>query len=375
MTLATSLNPFGLGLFRCLSASSRDTNVVISPLSLKICLSMAACGATKGSATEKEMMALLRDISAIKVDAAMDVANSAWVNLQVGGINADYVRRIKQDFGAEVFPLVDVKPEPINKHVKESTHGRIEKLFEELDPLTTVMVLVNTVFFRGSWAQRFDSRETRKSFFRHFGGESSPCNMMYKEDKQMMFTRLEQVSAVRLPYASQGLFATILLPHADGPEALEDAVGSLTPESWAIADKELRSRRKHVELRMPRFNVMSGESLVSALQQLGMPTPFEGEEDGAFLGMSEDPTVYISEIMHKATIEVNEVGTIAAAATGVEMRRRLSVAPPVTLVTIDRPFLFLISDSDGAILFLAKALSPNLSGIGATFSHSCCLLQ
>ena len=123
--------------------------------------------------------------------------------------------------------------------MKESTRGRIDKLFDDLDPLT-VMVLVNTVFFKGSWAQPFDAKLTKNAAFRTFDGNSLPCDMMYQKDKKMMFSELDNAQVVRLPYASGGLSATIFLPRAEGSKALEDVVGFLTPESWAKVDEVLK---------------------------------------------------------------------------------------------------------------------------------------
>mmetsp|Transcript_17197 Transcript_17197/g.30150 ORF Transcript_17197/g.30150 Transcript_17197/m.30150 type:complete len:399 (+) Transcript_17197:58-1254(+) len=354
--LAAFLNPLGISVFRNLHASLASDDVVISPLSIKMCLSMVAHGATKGSVTEKEMMAVIGDWTPVKVDSAIDVANSAWVR---GEIKKDYIESIQTNFGAEAFGLTDPEPEPINRWVKERTNGRIEKLFEKLDPLT-VLVLVNTVFFKGTWAQPFDAKETREGIFNAFGGKSIPCKMMYKKDKRMMYAKTEAAQIVRLPYASGGMSATIILPLAEGPEALNKVIESLTGSSWAKLDAEVQSGKEHIELRMPRFKVEFGQSLKSSLQELGMPTPFEGEKTGAFLGMSEDPLVHISEVIHKATIEVNEEGTVAAAATGAVMATR-SMPPPSVPVTVDRPFLFLITGSDGALMFLAKAVSPTLS--------------
>merc|ERR1711941_158270 len=110
---------------------------------------------------------------------------------------------------------------------------------------------------------------------------------MGRKERQMMFTELENAQFVRLPYASGGLSATMVLPRFEGPEALDEVVGLLTPDSWAKVDKALASNREHVELRMPRFKVELGGSLKSALERLGMP--FQGEKSGAFLGMSFDP--------------------------------------------------------------------------------------
>eukprot|EP00931_Biecheleriopsis_adriatica_P010324 TRINITY_DN111405_c0_g1_i1.p1 TRINITY_DN111405_c0_g1~~TRINITY_DN111405_c0_g1_i1.p1 ORF type:complete len:361 (-),score=83.09 TRINITY_DN111405_c0_g1_i1:274-1356(-) len=345
-----ALTAFGLRLFGQLCKSHAGSNVVISPLSVKICLSMVAHGATKGSATEKEMLAILEDFAPVQVDSAMEVANSAWVR---GEIKQDYITQIQKEFGAEASMLAGTSPEPINQWVKERTKGRIESLFdEELDPLT-VMVLVNTVFFKGAWAATFDANDTKPDIFKAFDGIQIPCNMMYKDDKHMMFTTTPDAQVVRLPYTSGGLSATVLLPTVEGPEALAKVIDSLTPAWYEV---HAGMRPSHVQLRLPRFKVDFGESLSNTLQELGMPTPFAGEASGAFLGMSDDPTVHLSEVMHKATIEVNEKGTVASAATGAVMKMRC-LPPPATPVTVDRPFVFLITDDAGAIMFAANVVS------------------
>lgn len=325
----------------------------MSPLSLKACLSMVASGATKGSATEKEMVAVLGDITPVPVDPAIDVANSAWVR---GPIKADYLEHIRKAYLAEAATLPSVDPTPINDWVKKSTRGRIETLFDESLNPNTVMVLVNTVFFKGSWANSFDAQDTREAAFKAFEG-SAPCQLMYQKDKRTMYTEFDLAQAVRLPYASGGLSATVLLPKKEGPEALAEVVSSLTPESWAKLHTRLEADREHVELEMPRFKVDFGlDNLNSLLAEMGMPSPFKEEEGGGFLRMSDDPCVHIDVVAHKATIEVNEEGTVAAAATGAVMKTRC-MPPPSVPMTVDRPFLFLITDKDGAVVFVATVLT------------------
>mmetsp|Transcript_58225 Transcript_58225/g.150442 ORF Transcript_58225/g.150442 Transcript_58225/m.150442 type:complete len:371 (-) Transcript_58225:145-1257(-) len=363
---ALAANAAGLGVFRLLSAAAgMQANVVLSPYSLKVCLSMVADGATKGSATEKEMAAFLgaEPLVALPDDAGVDMANSAWV---LGGIKADYIKHIQDKFAAEIQSLPGPDPAPINAWVKEKTQGRIEKLFEDLDPLT-VMVLVNTIFFKGAWAQPFDAKLTKSGSFRMLDGASVPCDMMYKKEKQTMYLEALESQVVQLPYAAGGLSAVIFLPKKEGPEALEKLMEELTPEAWVKTCVALQRGHEHIELSLPRFKVEFESTLTDPLRQLGMQTPFKGEVGGAFLGLSDDPLVHIDTVVQKATIQVNEEGTVAVAATGAVMKTRCMPPPSVPMI-VDRPFLFAIAASDTTLLFLAaKAVSPWFSGIVATF--------
>ncbi|CAE8644964.1 unnamed protein product [Polarella glacialis] len=364
-TQREKLNTFGLGLFQRLNAGGNaSADVVISPLSLSVCLSMVAAGATEGSPTEKEMSAVLGAAAlALPPGCPLEVANSAWLR---GEIKADYVRSIEANFGADARTLPGVDPAPINAWVRERTKVRISSLFPApLDPLT-VMVLVNTVFFKGDWQEPFDPQKTRPASFRPFTGAPIPCEMMHQKDTHMLYIDSPFAKGVQLPYSSGGLLATILLPVKEGPEALEHLIATLSPQIWdAMLGKV---KRQHVELHLPRFKVEFGAGLEEQLKALGMPTAFEGElPSGAFRRMTDDPLVHLSTVIHRATVEVNEAGTVASAATGAVMKTRC-IPPPAVPIVVDRPFLFMITASDGALFFLAKAVSPTLSGIGATIS-------
>ena len=354
MPLAAAVNPLGFALFRLLA--SQPENVLISPLSISGCLSMVAAGATEGSGTEKELMTLLtRLIPVLPADSTVKMANSAWVRTQ---IRADYVEGLKAKFGAEAHELQSTDPKPINEWAKEKTFGRIPTLLNgELDPLT-VLVLVNTVFFKGSWATVFDVALTKKSAFKGFSS-SLPCDMMYKKEKNIAYMENDTYQAVRLPYGDKQTWATIMLPKKEGAGALS-AVAASVDKAWAALDGELR--RVEVELSLPRFKLSAGGSMKAALRELGLKDAFDSS--GGFLKMSEDPRVRLSEVVHKATLEVNEEGTVAAAATGASMiPTSLRLPLPAVKMTVDRPFLFMLSDSDGTIYFLGQIVAPELAGL------------
>jgi len=351
--LSAVLNPLGLALFRHLC--NTDADVVVCPLSISSCLRMAAVGTTDGSTAQQQMHNLIGAAQpAFTLDSSLEMASSAWIR---GEIKPNYTDSI-QELGADIRSLKDVSPAPINAWVKEKTHGKIESLLERLDPLT-VMVLVNTVFFKGSWAVPFDPTNTKDGMFRKFDGALAPCRMMYMKRKDIQYTETDTAMLVRLPYASGNLAAIIALPKEEGPEALRNMIASLTPEVWLDLHQKLRFERP-VQLKMPRFKVEYGTDLSDPLKALGMPAAFDS--DGGFLKMSDDPQVHISSVAHKAVLEVNEEGTVASAAIAITMATR-SLPPPPVVITVDRPFIFVVSDAEGAIVFIARALSPSLSGI------------
>mmetsp|Transcript_79712 Transcript_79712/g.97556 ORF Transcript_79712/g.97556 Transcript_79712/m.97556 type:complete len:362 (-) Transcript_79712:40-1125(-) len=354
MALAKVLNTFGLELFKHLSKTESE-NVLISPLSLSVCMSMVTAGATPGSNTEKELLQVLGPpLSSGKVPStAAQMANSAWVKM---GIKPEYVQAIQADFGASAETLPGTDPAPINEWVKSKTQGLIPELFSgPLDPLT-VLVLVNTIFFKGAWATVFDPESTTNGFFQGFTAKL-PCDMMYKKEKKLLYAEMPKYQALQLPYNDRQTLATIILPKEQGKAALDEVVDTL---HWDQIQGFLKP--EEVKLSLPRFRVSAGGSMVGALKALGIKEAFEAKQ--GFLKMSDDPLVYLNEVMHKATVMVNEEGTVAAAATGAVMATRC-LPPPVMEMTVDRPFLFVISDVEGAIFFLGKVVLPELAGLDA----------
>eukprot|EP00933_Yihiella_yeosuensis_P061394 TRINITY_DN64197_c0_g1_i1.p1 TRINITY_DN64197_c0_g1~~TRINITY_DN64197_c0_g1_i1.p1 ORF type:complete len:367 (-),score=64.27 TRINITY_DN64197_c0_g1_i1:433-1533(-) len=361
MARAAILNSLGLALLRQLSNGHDD--ILISPLSISACLSMALKGATRDSETEAEMRSLLGDVApALPENSPIDMANSAWIR---GQIRKDYTKVIQTELNAEVFSLQGVNPKPINEWIKEKTEGQIPSLFDALDPLTA-MVLVNTVFFKGQWLEPFDPNDTEDSFFQAGDGSRIPCRMMYKKSSKMKYIERHDSQAVSLQYADSNLSATILLPKSEGSAALNDLISSLTAESLAAMLQDLqpntRSRFRHrpVELRMPRFKVEFKTELNTALKALGMTSAFD--KNGGFLQMSDDPQVHISQVMHRAMAQIDEKGTVAAAATGAVVATR-SLPRRSIEMTVDRPFLLMITDNGGSLVFLGKISKPILSTV------------
>jgi len=240
----------------------------------------------------------------------------------------------------------------INNWVSEQTEGRIEDLIPQgaLDPLT-VLVLTNAIYFNAAWAEPFEEKLTEEGTFHLLDGGEVTVPMM-RQTKSFGYAEGEGYQAVELPYDGWELSMVILLPQAGEFESFEGALDAGRVDG--IVDDLVH---RQVALTMPKFEFESGFSLKDALAALGMPDAFTGAAD--FSGMTGERDLFISEVLHKAFVSVDEAGTEAAAATAVVMTKMGMPEEPVE-VSMDRPFIFLIRDVEtGAILFVGRVIDPS----------------
>jgi serpin B len=241
----------------------------------------------------------------------------------------------------------------INDWVSDQTEDRIEDLIAPgvIDALTR-LVLTNAIYFNAAWANPFRPEATQDGPFYLLDGSEVTAPMMSKT-ASFAYTGGEGYQAIELRYVGGQLSMLILLPEAGAFEAFED---TLDDDRVAAVLKDLG--HQEVALTLPRFEFESGFSLKDALADLGMPAAFTGAAD--FSGMTGNRDLFISEVVHKAFVAVDEEGTEAAAATAVMMPLGAAPGQPVEF-TIDRPFLFLIRDIEtGAILFVGRVLNPSV---------------
>ena len=239
----------------------------------------------------------------------------------------------------------------INDWVSDQTEGRIEDLIPQgaIDKLTR-LVLTNAIYFNAAWAYPFDDDVTTDGPFYLLDGGQVTVPMM-KQTESFRYTEGEGYQAVELPYDGGELSMVILLPEAGKFQVFEE---TLSAQQVDAIINDLQSTR--VALTMPRFEFDSEFSLKDALADMGMPIAFSSSAD--FSGMTGNCDLFISEVIHKAFVAVDEAGTEAAAATAVIMPTAAPPEPPVE-VTIDHPFIFLIRDIDtGAILFVGRVMNP-----------------
>jgi serpin B len=239
----------------------------------------------------------------------------------------------------------------INDWVSDQTEGRIKDLIPQgaIDALTR-LVLTNAIYFNAAWAYPFDEDLTANGPFYLLDGGQVTVPMM-SQTESFGYTEGEGYQAIELLYDGDELSMVILLPASGNFEAFEEGL-----QADKVSDIINALQPAQVALTMPKFEFDSEFSLTDTLAAMGMPIAFSGAAD--FSGMTGSLDLFISEVLHKAFVSVDEAGTEAAAATAVIMEETAMPDQPIE-VTIDRPFIFLIRDIEtGAVLFVGRVMNP-----------------
>lgn len=350
---------FAIKLFQ--QARDSNKNSLISPLSVMLALSMTANGA-KGE-TLAQMEALLGgDIpmetlneylySYIKTlpsekTAKLNIANSIWFGDNGFKAEKAFLQKNADYYGAEAYKSVfDEKTlRDINNWVKKNTDGMIEKIIDDLDP-DAVMYLINTVLFDAEWESIYKKDEISDSTFTALDGTKRTISMMYSTEQRYLDDG--KATGFIKPYKS-GYSFVALLPNGD--ISLSDYVASMTGKSFVDTIKNAKDIP--VETAIPKFSYDYDIEMGGALKALGMTNPFEpSKADFSALGSSDNGNIFISRVLHKAYIAVDEKGTKAGAATAVETVYT-ALEECIYRVTLDRPFVYaIIDDATGLPVFI-----------------------
>jgi serpin B len=360
-------NAFTFALFRQVADAQRGANVFVSPLSASMALGMTmngASGATRdqmrdalavGGASREEINAGYKGLIALLrgLDNSVEfrLANSIWYR-QGFPFQQSFLDEAKRWFDAEVQGLDFASPgalPAINGWVDRGTNGKIPTILDEIRP-DHVMFLINAIYFKGSWRDRFDPAQTRDDQFHAADGTLQPIKLMHRQGT-MRFLQTPDFQAVDLPYGRDAFAMTVLLP-AEGT-TVETLVASLRGDAWAAWMAQFRDTK--LDLALPRLRLTYERELNDDLKALGMRDAFV--PDGAdFTGMAAAPVghrLYIDFVKQKAFVDINEEGTEAAAATAVGIS--VTSAPPS--MRVDRPYLFAIRERlSGTILFIGKVV-------------------
>lgn len=368
--VARGNNAFALDLYRRLAPAGGD--IVFSPYSIQAALAMTWAGA-RGQ-TEKEMAETLRfGLAQDEFHPAMGaligdlnergsggkyelaVANRLWA--QTGMEILDAFREIaEQSYGAGVeqtdFASAPEKArKAINDWCEKMTRGKIKApLPKGVIRPDTRLVLANAIYFKGKWESRFEKKDTRDRPFHLAGGEEIEAPTMWQRE-DFDYGKFEGLSVLSMDYEGGDLSLVALLPDdRDGLAALEDKLTMENLETWLGG-----LGKKEVDVFFPRFKMDYGLELRDMLSKMGMPGAFAGAAD--FSGMTGKTDLFISSVIHKAMIELNEEGTEAAAVTVVTMSRES--VPRRTYFRADHPFIYMIRDKKtGCILFMGRVTDP-----------------
>ncbi len=382
-SIANSINSFSFKFYTLLNNKSENqsSNLVFSPFSIFTVMSMMAEGAggstlsqmqnvlgisSNFSADNRDFGKLINNLSSNSLGVNLSIADAIWIE-KTFPVNQQFAINLSKYYAALIQQADFVnnaagETTNINNWVAGRTNNRILNLIPEgaIDE-NTRLVLVNAVYFKGTWLQEFNKSNTQNTTFFVSPSSNVTAPMMYSEFNTSYYSDNE-LQAIKLDYQGGNLSMLILLPNQKyGIQQVEAGLSSAQ-----LADISSRSVKEDVQVWLPRFNMTTpSESIGAALRSLGIKSAFD-PNTANFSGISSTPGTYISDVFHKAFIKVDEKGTEAAAATAGVMAGACmgcTEPPQIPQFRADHPFMFFIIDNhNGAILFMGKESNPTISG-------------
>ena len=370
-------NTFAVDVYNALHSESG--NLILSPYSMSLALAMTYAGARGNTETqmaqtmhylpqnqlhpafnaldlalEKQPINLNKDQEPLQ----LNIANSIWSE-QTMPILPEYLDTIALNYGAGIY-LADFLNKPdternaINNWVSDETEEKIKNLLPDGSiSADTRMVLVNAIYFKADWANKFDVNSTRDGNFRLLDGTDVTVKTMGETFYDVPFLQGNGYAVLELPYAGNTAAMDIILPDEGNFEAFES---SFNKETYDQIISGLQSA-PDVLVNLPKFSFSKDFNLSDTLTNLGMTDAFDGDL-ADFSGMTGKKDLYIGDVIHKAVVAVDEEGTEAAAATAVIMEAATARMPDNVFIA-DHPFLFVIRDTvNGQILFVGRVLNP-----------------
>ena len=349
-------------------------NLFFSPYSISTALAMTWAGA-KGR-TAKQMAEVLHftlpqaqlhkafgalekqlNEAGEKGGYELNVANALWGQSGYNFLD-EFLELTEKSYGARLKEVdfmtqTEKARQIINAWVEEKTQEKIKDLIRPgvLDDLTR-LVLTNAIYFKGDWVSQFDKKQTKDESFKLNQREQVTVPMMHIKER-FGYRADDRLQVLQLPYKGEELSMIILLPNRiDG---LADMEKSLTIDKLNEWTKGLR--KQEVVVYLPKFKMTTDFELAEYLKKMGMPDAFS-LPPADFSGITGVKDLYISNVIHKAFVAVDEEGTEAAAATAVVMKLTSVPAPP-KVFRADHPFIFIIRDNHSeSILFMGRVMNP-----------------
>ncbi len=363
-SLVSANKEFSWDIFKKLNTEDNEKDIFISPFSISSMLTMALNGA---EGTTKEAMltglryngitieelnkgyAYLMDrIINLDEKVKLEIGNSIWIR-DGFEVKQNFIDTNRSFLGADVdtldFSDTNAAGE-INSWIADKTGNLITKMIKPPIPKDVMMYLINAIYFKGEWTEAFKAKNTIEADFHAYDKKIDKVSMMQRSGK-IEYYKNEDYQAVRLPYGNEKTGMVVILPNCDINEFIKD----INDEKWNELINQLRPVAD-LNLKLPKFKMEYGvKSLNDTLSVLGMGEAFSDSAD--FSGIANN--LFISGVLHKAVVDVNEEGTEAAAVTVGEFAVT-SIREPISFIA-DRPFIFVIADNeDGNILFMGKKL-------------------
>ena len=377
MKVVDANNRFALDLYSTLARENPEGNLFFSPWSISSALAITYEGARGTTADE------IRSVFNFPADDSTRWNGYKEITDGLNGGNSGYtLENANALWAEETYPLLpsylttadtyysahvtnldfignpERSRETINRWVEGKTRNRIQDLLPpgSIDS-ATILVITNAIYFKGTWASQFKVENTAEADFMVTPSTTVRVPMMKRTDAEAKYwyTETDTLQVLGMPYAHQNgreLAMLVILPKDQDIGAAEQSL-----DVKKLSDLRQSLVYKQVKVFFPRFKMETGYQMRDILSGMGMPSVFEpGQAD--LSGMDGTTGLFVSDVFHKAFVEVSEEGTEAAAATAVPVSRGMS---EVTIPTFraDHPFIFLIQDSgNGNILFMGRVMEP-----------------
>ncbi|XP_030647431.1 serpin A3-3 [Chanos chanos] len=363
-------NDFAFRLYNQIAANPdfQSKNLFLSPLSISMALAAVSLGArgkthcqifrglgfNESDVTDKQVhqtfLNLLKNLNERK-RVELKSGSVMFIN-ESFKIHPEFLEDVKRFYLSDGFTTDFTKPaeaaDMINNYMKEKTHGKIKEMVgKDISPMT-VLVLLNYIYFKGKWASQFDPEDTNERDFHVNAKTTVPVQMMSKEGFfEVLYDPTFSATVLNLHY-NDSISMMLVLPHKR-LKVLEKRIG---PDH--LAEWRTKMRKRPCMIYIPKLSIRTSFSLNNILDKLGMSDMFT--DIANFTGISDDP-LEVSEVKHKATLDVDEVGAVAAGLTEVVFMQR--TVRPMDVLEFNRPFMiFIIHNDANIILFMGKILNP-----------------
>ncbi|KAK2911302.1 hypothetical protein QQF64_026982 [Cirrhinus molitorella] len=346
----------------------QSKNIFFSPFSVSMALSELSLGA--GGETKEQLLSGIGHNSSIFSTEEIhemfhslleDIDQRTGVDIDVGSAlyasdkskpHPKFLENMKEFYHSDGF-TVDFRAaetlDKINTYVKEKTHGKIDRAVDSLDP-NTFMFLLTYIYFKGKWDMPFNPNKTHEDRF-HVDNETTvPVQMMHQNELLKVYYDAELSTKVLCLDYNDSFSMFLAVPDEKKDKTIKDlekAISREHIEKWKGA-----VQKRKLDIYVPKLSLKTDYTLNDILKGMGITDMFTHKAD--FSGITEE-NFYVSKVLHKATLDVDEEGTTAAAVTTIEIK--LAFLP--IRFRFDRPFMvFIIDQKNDHILFLGKVVNP-----------------
>ncbi|KAM7164695.1 alpha-1-antitrypsin-like [Macrochelys suwanniensis] len=368
LKLVPSNADFAFRLYKQIASEAPKKNIFFSPVSISTAFAMLALGAKSATLTqileglafnltelqEKEIHDgfhnLIHMLNHPDSELQLDLGNALFLKEKLKALEK-FLADVKNLYEAEAFSInfrnTAEAQKQINDYVEKKTHGKIVELVKDLDP-ETAMILVSYIFFKGKWEKPFMPEDTKERDF--FVDEETIVKvpMMRRMGRFDFYFDAELSCTVVQLFYSGSAAAFFILPNKGKMKQVEDALWKETVSRWSTS-----FHRSSANLYIPKFSISATYELKNHLIKMGITDVFTKQAD--LSGITGDPELQVSRVVHKAVLKIDERGTEAAAATGIEI---MPMSVPLA-IEFNSPFMVMIFDrTTNSTLFLGKINNP-----------------